>query len=56
MRSCDSASVLDLTPEQKYQIDVQGYFVLRQHFDKDALVEFQAGIDELQAIPIEYET
>ena len=56
MRSRDSASVFDLTPEQKYQIDVQGYFVLRQHFDKDALVEFQAGVDELQAIPIEYET
>ena len=47
---------LDLTPEQKYEFDLQGYIVLRQHYDEETVAEFHAGIDELQAIPIEYET
>ncbi len=46
----------ELTPEQKYEFDLQGYIVLRQHFDAEAIQEFHAGIDELQAIPIDYET
>ena len=46
----------ELTPEQKYEFDLRGYLVLRQHFDADAVVEFHAGIDELQAIPIDYRT
>jgi len=46
----------ELTPEQKYQFDVKGYFVLKQHYDREAVEEFHAGIDELQAIPIDYET
>ena len=45
-----------MTPEQKYELDIQGYFVLRQHYAEGAIKEFHAGIDELQAVPIEYET
>ncbi len=46
----------ELTPGQKYEFDLRGYLVLRQHFDADAVAEFHAGIDELQAIPIDYQT
>ena len=46
----------DLTPEQKYEFDLRGYLVLRQHFHAEAVAEFHAGIDELQAIPIDYAT
>ena len=49
------APASELTSEQKYEFDLRGYFVLRQHFDADAVAEFHAGIDELQAIPVEYE-
>ena len=56
MPSIDPAPAFELTPEQKYQLDLQGYFVLKQYYDEEAVAEFHAGIDELQAIPIEYET
>ena len=46
----------DLTPEQKYEFDLQGYIVLKQHYTAEAIAELHGGIDELQAIPIEYET
>ncbi len=51
-----SAPALELTDEQKYELDLRGYFVLRQHYDEDEIGEFHAGIDELQAIPIDHET
>ena len=46
----------ELTPEQKYEFDLQGYIVLKGHYDEQAVAELHAGIDELQAIPIDYET
>ena len=54
MTSTDSA--LALTPEQKYEFDLRGYIVLKGHYDEAAVAEFHAGIDELQAIPVDYET
>ena len=45
-----------LTPEQKYEFDLRGYIVLKGHYDEDAVRQFHAGIDELQAIPIDYDT
>ena len=50
------APAYPLSLEQKYEFDLRGFIVLRQHFDELALQEFQAGIDELQAIPIDYDT
>ena len=38
-----------LTPEQKYEFDLQGYIVPKGHYD-------QRAVAELQAIPIDYET
>ena len=46
----------ELTPEQKYEFDLQGYIVLKGHYDEQAVAELHAGIDELKAIPIDYET
>ena len=54
MTSTDSAFAL--TPEQKYEFDLRGYIVLKGHYDEEAVAEFHAGIDELQAIPVDYET
>ena len=56
MTTTETAPAFELSPEQKYQFDLQGYFVLKQHYDAAAVKEFHAGIDELQAIPIDYET
>ena len=56
MSPTESAPAFELTPEQKYQFDLRGYFVLEGHYDREAIEELHAGIDELQAIPIEYET
>ena len=56
MTSSESARAFELTPEQKYEFDLRGYIVLRRHYDEEAIDEFHAGIDELQAIPVEYET
>ncbi len=56
IESSESAAAFELTPEQKYQFDLQGYIVLKQHYNKDTVEELHAGIDELQAIPIDYQT
>lgn len=56
MMADPDAPAYRLTPEQKYEFDLRGYLVLRQHFDADAVAGFHAGIDELQAIPIDYRT
>ena len=56
MSSSKTTPAYELTPEQKYEFDLQGYIVLKQHYDADAVEELHAGIDELQAIPIDYET
>jgi len=45
-----------LTAEQQYEFDVKGYFVLRGHYGPESVARFHAGIDELQAIPLEYDT
>lgn len=47
---------MSLTDEQRYEFDLRGYVVLPGHFDQSAVEQFHAGIDELQAIPIEFET
>ena len=56
MPSTESAPTFELTPQQQYQFDLQGYFVLKQHYNTADIKEFHAGIDALQAIPINYET
>ena len=56
MSSAGSAPVFELTPEQNYEFDLQGYIVLRAHYDAAAVATLCAGIDELQAIPIDYAT
>jgi hypothetical protein len=50
------ATEFQLSPEQKYEFDLRGYIVLKGHYDAAAVAHFHAGVDELQAIPIEYET
>ena len=45
-----------LTPEQRYEFDLKGYIVLKDHYDADALALLHEGIDELQAIPLDYDT
>ena len=54
MTSIETSTEFEVTPELKYELDLRGYFVLRGHYDEDAIREFHSGIDELQAIPIEY--
>ncbi len=55
MTSIETGTEFEVSPEQKYELDLRGYFVLRGHYDEDAIRGFHAGIDELQAIPVEYE-
>ena len=50
----EATSAMDET--QKFLFDLQGYIVLKGHYDEQAVAELHAGIDELQAIPIDYET
>ncbi len=45
-----------LTPEQQYEFDIKGYIVLRNHYDSDIVAQLHDGIDELQAIPVDYDT
>jgi hypothetical protein len=45
-----------LTPEQQYEFDLRGYIVLRNHYDADIVAQLHDGIDELQAIPVDYDT
>ena len=47
MSSSEATTAYELTPEQKYEFDLQGYIVLKQHYDADAVAELPAGIDEL---------
>ena len=54
--SSTNSKQFELTPEQKYEFDLRGYLVLKSHYDTDAVTQFHAGIDELQAIPIDYDT
>ena len=56
MSSTDPLCTFELTPEQKYEFDLQGYILLAQHYDAGKVEALHAGIDELQAIPVEYET
>ena len=56
MSSTAPLPVFELTPEQKYEFDLQGYILLKQHYDAAMVEALHAGIDELQAIPVEYET
>ena len=45
-----------LTPERRYELDIKGCFMLKAHYDAVAVAEFHVAIDELQSIPVEYET
>jgi hypothetical protein len=38
-----------MSPDQRYQFDVLGYFVIKGHYSAAAVAEFNRGIDELQA-------
>ena len=55
-QTTSAEAAFELSDEQKYEFDLRGYLVLRQHYDAEAVGEFHAGIDELQAIPIEHKT
>ena len=46
----------ELTPEQQYEFDLNGYIVLRDHYDADTVAQLHEGIDELQAIPVDFDT
>ena len=41
-----------LTPAQRFEFDVRGYFVLRGHYSPAQVAAFNAGIDEVQAVPM----
>eukprot|EP01052_Picozoa_sp_SAG31_P015713 SAG31_NODE_1018_length_10354_cov_10.995514_1_plen_201_part_00 len=43
-----------MTEEQKYQFDLNGFFILKQYYDAQSVAEFHRGIDELQAIPVDH--
>ena len=45
-----------LSPEQQYEFDINGYIVLRNHYDADIVAQLHEGINELQAIPVDYDT
>ena len=45
-----------LSPEQQYEFDINGYIVLRNHYDADTVAQLHEGINELQAIPVDYDT
>eukprot|EP01050_Picozoa_sp_SAG11_P046628 SAG11_NODE_23955_length_380_cov_1.103203_1_plen_111_part_10 len=44
-----------LTPEQRFEFDVRGYFVLRGHYSQAEVAAFNDGIDEVQAIPMTFD-
>ncbi len=50
----NAPDAVQLTPEQEYRFDLDGYFVLKDHYAEDVLKELHAGIDDLQALPIDY--
>jgi hypothetical protein len=41
-----------LTPQQRFEFDVRGYFVLRGHYSAAQVAAFHAGVDEVQALPM----
>ena len=43
-----------MTEQQKYQMDLNGFFLLKAHYSPEQVAEFHRGIDELQAIPIDH--
>jgi hypothetical protein len=47
----DPTAFRALTPQQRFEFDVRGYFVLRGHYSAEQVAEFNAGIDEVQALP-----
>jgi hypothetical protein len=47
----DPTAFRALTPEQRFEFDVRGYIVLRGHYSAEQVAEFNAGIDEVQALP-----
>ena len=46
----------ELTAEQRYEFDLNGYIVLRNYYDDDVIANLHEGIDELQTIPLDYDT
>ena len=56
MASMETGAEFNLSPEQKYEFDLRGYIVLENHYDSDRIAACHAGIDELQAIPIDFAT
>tara|TARA_B100000686_G_C16709897_1_gene928473 strand:+ start:242 stop:1126 length:885 start_codon:yes stop_codon:yes gene_type:complete len=55
MANTEDALEFELTSEQKYEFDLRGYIVLPEHYGEDDITEFHEGIDELQAIPIDFD-
>jgi hypothetical protein len=47
----DPTAFRALTPAQRFEFDVRGYIVLRGHYSPAQVAEFNAGIDEVQALP-----
>ena len=50
-----SAEGYELSAAHAYQFDVNGFFVLKGHYSPADVAEFNAAVDELQAIPVTHE-
>lgn len=46
------AAYAGLTPAQRFEFDVRGYFVLKGYYTAEEVAMFNAGIDELQEVPV----
>ena len=44
-----------LTPAQRFEFDVRGYYVLKGYYTPEEVATFNAGIDELQQIPVTHQ-
>ena len=42
------------TAGQMYQFDVNGFFVMKAHYNAEQVATLNAGVDELQSIPVEH--
>ena len=42
------------TAGQMYQFDVNGFFVMKAHYNAEQVAQLNAGVDELQSIPVEH--
>ena len=51
----EAAAFSALTPEQRFEFDIRGYFVLKGHYSAEQVAAFNSGIDEVQAIPMTHE-